>query len=57
MLLLLPLDFREAAAISMEPACVLGASLLWGDCASPAVRAGVTAAEVSMAGKALFAGK
>ncbi len=33
---------------------MLGASLLWGECASPVVRAGVTATEVSSAGKALF---
>lgn len=54
-LLLLPLDFREVvvvAATSMDPACVLGAPLLCGDCASPAVSAGVTATDVSRAGKA-----
>ena len=54
MLLLLPLDFRDSAATSIELACVLGAPLLWGDWVSPPIREGVAAAEVSMVGKVAF---
>ncbi len=47
---LLVLDVREPAKPSMELTSVLGTELLWGDCASPAKRAGVFAADVSIGG-------